>query len=108
MKTFSWKKMGFILAILCILLGNIVGIKVLATEDGDNAGIRLTNQAPDGVLVGYRPEPGRVKTGEHLEAYGGWVGAQFSHLVIEYEYVMCCNKTLRAMDGCSGFKICNN
>jgi hypothetical protein len=108
MKTFSWKKAGFTLAILGILFGNIAGIKALATEDGDNPGVTVTDNAPDGVLVGYRPEPGRLKIGEHLEVYGGWVGASFSHLVIEYQYVMCCNKTLRAMDGCTGFKICNN
>ncbi len=108
MKTINWQRLGFILAVIGILFGNIAGIKALATEDGDIPGSTLTDRAPDGVLVGYRPEPGRVKIGEHLEAYGGWVGASFSHLVIEYEYVMCCNKTLRAMDGCRNLKICSN
>ena len=108
MKTINWKRIGFALAMIGILFGNIAGIKALATEDGVNPGTTLTDQAPDGVLVGYRPVPGRIKTGEHIEAYGGWVGAPFSHLVIEYQYTMCCTKTLRAMDGCKDLKICTD
>jgi hypothetical protein len=103
MKTFKLRKLGFALAMLVILMGNLIGIGALAME---TVGV-TTDKPPDGVLVGYRPEVERQKTGEHLE-YWGWVGAPFARLVTDYDYYLCCKKTLRAMDGCKDFKICPN
>lgn len=103
MKTFKWKRLGFLLAILAIVMGNLIGINALATEDGTTT----KEDVPFGVLVGYTPQVERQKTGEHYE-YWGWVGAPFSLLVIDYSYYLCCKKTLRAMDGCKDLKICPN
>lgn len=107
MKTFKWKRLGFMLAILVILIGNLIGISALATEDGNLANATGKDDAPDGVLVGYTPVVERQMSGEHFE-YFGWVGAPFSRLVTDYSYYLCCKKTLRAMDGCKGLKICPN
>ncbi|MFA5814328.1 MAG: hypothetical protein WC865_01730 [Bacteroidales bacterium] len=107
MKTFKWKRLGFMLAILAILMGNLIGISALATEDGNLGTSTGTNDPPSGVLVGYTPEVERQKSGEHFE-YWGWVGAPFARLVTDYSYYLCCKKTLRAMDGCKNLKICPN
>ncbi|TSA38892.1 MAG: hypothetical protein D4R64_01185 [Porphyromonadaceae bacterium] len=107
MKTFKWKRLGFMLAIVTILMGNLIGISALATEDGNPGNIIDPENAPTGVLVGYTPEVERQKSGEHFE-YFGWVGASFSRLVTDYSYYLCCKKTLRAMDGCKDLKICPN
>jgi len=103
MKTFKWKSLGFMLAILVIVMGNLTGINALATEDGKTA----KDDAPSGVLVGYTPVVEQQKTGEHFE-YWGWVGAPFSRLVTDYSYYLCCKKTLRAMDGCKDLSVCPN
>lgn len=103
MKKLNWKGLGFILAILVIVTGNLIGISAFAFE-GISAGIGA-DKPPDGVLVGYRPEVERQKTGEHFE-YFGWVGASFARLVNDYSYYLCCKKTLRSMDGCKELKIC--
>ncbi|MFA6128406.1 MAG: hypothetical protein WC699_13980 [Bacteroidales bacterium] len=108
MKTVKWKGLGFILAILVILIGNLIGIKVMATEDGDNRYMSVTDDPPAGVLKGYTPYVERVKIGEHLEYWGGWVGVPFLHLVTDYADSYCCKKTYREMDGCKGLKICQN
>ncbi|MCX6226883.1 MAG: hypothetical protein NTV01_19400 [Bacteroidia bacterium] len=106
MKTFKWKRLGFMLAILAILMGNLIGISAVATEDGNSTNMTGTTDPPDGVLVGYMPSQEKVKTGEHYE-YAGWVGVPIYRItVIEYSFVPCCKKTYRAMDGCKGLKIC--
>jgi hypothetical protein len=107
MRTFKWNRLGVILAMLAILLGNVVGINALATEEGGEAQVAGPDDPPPGVLQGYLPGIQRVKTGEHFE-YFGWVGAPFARLVTDYKESMCCMKTLRAMDGCKGFPICNS
>ncbi len=106
MKTFKWKRLGFMLALAVILMGNLMGISALATEDGIldfNIG---SDDPPAGVLKGYLPGYERIKTGEHIEYWGGWVGIPFGHLVAEYTEVFCCKRTNRAMDGCKGLKLC--
>jgi hypothetical protein len=103
MKTMKLKRLGFALAILGILMGNLIGINALATEDGTTT--TRSDNPPDGVLAGYTPSEERVKTGEHFE-YFGWVGAPFARLVSDYSYFMCCKRTYRSMDGCKGLKIC--
>ncbi len=108
MKTFNFKRLSYILAILMILTGNFIGINALATGDGGVGDVVGNDNAPDGVLVGYQTQTVKVKSGEHLESMGGWVGAQFTHLVVDYNYILCCKKTLRAMDGCKGLSICPN
>lgn len=103
MKAFNWKRLGFVTAIVIILTGNLIGISTLAYGgiiDGYSS-----DKPPDGVLVGYRPEVEKQKTGEHFEYYG-WIGASFSRLVTDYSYYLCCKKTLRQMDGCKELKIC--
>ena len=107
MKKLKLKRLGFILAILVILAGNLIGISALANEDGDLTGVSSKDDAPVGVLVGYMPLVERTKISEHYE-YFGWIGASFSRLVCEYDYFLCCAKTLRAMDGCKDLKICPN
>ena len=105
MKTFKWKRLGFMLVILGILMGNVIGISAVATEDGDLANMTGPDDPPAGVFVGYMPSEEKIKTGEHFE-YFGWVGAPFARLVNDYSYIPCCKKTYRAMDGCKGLKIC--
>ena len=106
MKTLKWKRLGFFLAILGILTGNLIGISALATEDGTSGTDTGTGDAPAGVLVGYMPCVVKVKTGEHFESYG-WVGVPvLTRLVTDYANVLCCKRTYRAMDGCKGLKIC--
>jgi hypothetical protein len=107
MKKINWKRLSFVMAIFAILSGNMIGISALATTDGLTSITTGADDPPDGVLVGYRPESVQIKTGEHIEYWGGWVGVPFAHLVSEYSLVMCCMKTNRSMDGCKGLKICN-
>lgn len=102
MKTLKLKRLGFFLAILGILAGNLIGISALATN---GAG---TDKIPDGMLQGYLPAVESVKTDEHLEYWGGWVGVPFMHLVTDYSQSLCCKKTYREMDGCKGLKVCLN
>jgi hypothetical protein len=106
MKTFKLRRLSFLLGILMILLGNVIGINAVATGEGGTGDTVGPNDPPDGVLVGYRPETVKIKTGEHLEYWGGWVGVPFSRLVNEYSFVLCCKKTFRAMDGCKGLAVC--
>lgn len=108
MKTFKWKRLGSILAIVAILAGNLIGISALATDAGNMVNTTGPDDPPEGVLKGYTPSVERVRTGEHIEYWGGWVGIPFMHLVADYSYSMCCLKTYRAMDGCKGLKICSN
>jgi len=107
MKTFKWKRLGFMLAILGILTGNLIGIRALATEDGVTGKTVGPDDPPDGVLEGYMPSHEKVKTGEHYE-YGGWVGVPVYRITVnEYSYLPCCRKTYRAMDGCKGLRKCD-
>lgn len=108
MKTFNWKRLGFLLALVAILMGNLIGIHALATEDGDPTKLTGTDDPPAGVLKGYMPAVSRVKTGEYIEYWGGWVGVPFARLVIEYKEFLCCKRTYRAMDGCKDLSICPN
>lgn len=108
MKTFKWKRLGFMLAVLSIIMGNLIGISAMATEDGDQGKTTGTNDPPPGVLKGYMPVVERIKIGEHIEYWGGWVGVPFARLVTEYKEFLCCKKTYRAMDGCKDLKICPN
>ena len=106
MKTIKWKRLGFMLAILAILTGNLAGIRALAAEDGNTVQLTGTDDPPVGVLAGYMPATEKVKTGEHYEDVG-WVGAPVLRVLVnDYNYVRCCQKTYRAMDGCKGLKIC--
>jgi hypothetical protein len=105
MKTFKWKRLGFTLAIAAILTGNLIGISAIAGEFGNLKNAAGPDDAPNGVLVGYRPEVEKQKTGEHFE-YWGWVGVPFARLVTDYSYTLCCKKTMRVMDGCKDLKIC--
>lgn len=93
------------MAAMFVLGGNMIGITAMATEDGDSVMATSNDDPPPGVLKGYMPVWEKVKTGEHFE-YFGWVGAPFSRLVSDYTEVLCCRKTLRAMDGCKDTKIC--
>jgi hypothetical protein len=108
MKTFKWKGLGFSLAVLAILLGNLIGIRAWASEDGGSAKAAGINDPPPGVLKGYTPAVEKVRTGEHIEYWGGWVGVPFGHLVKDYSEVFCCKKTYREMDGCKDLPICPN
>jgi hypothetical protein len=108
MKTIKWKRLGFLMAIVVIMAGNLIGISALATEDGNNADLFGPDDPPEGVLKGYRPVIEKVKTGEHIEYWGGWVGVPFAYLVTDYAETLCCKKTNRAMDGCKDLKICPN
>jgi hypothetical protein len=105
MKKSKMKSLGFLLAALFILAGNLIGIHALANEDGGSLNMTGTDDPPAGVLVGYMPTQEKIRSGEHLE-YFGWVGAPFSRLVNDYTYVQCCKRTYRAMDGCKGLKVC--
>jgi len=107
MKAIKLKRFGFFLAILGLLAGNLIGISALATEEGDGTTRKANDDAPEGVLVGYQPSVERQKSGEHFE-YFGWVGAPFARLVTDYDYYLCCKKTLRQMDGCKDLKVCPN
>jgi hypothetical protein len=108
MKTFKWKRLGFMLAILVILTGNLIGISALATQDSGMRKMNVTDDPPPGVLKGYTPAVERVKIGEHLEYWGGWVGVPFGHLVTDYSTTSCCMRTYRAMDGCKGLNVCSS
>lgn len=105
MKTSKWNRLGFILATLVILTGNLIGISALATENGNALVLSGPDDPPAGVLVGYTPAYIKVKTGEHFE-YFGWVGAPFARLVNDYSEIYCCKRTYRSMDGCKDLKVC--
>jgi hypothetical protein len=107
MKKQIWKRLGFLLAILVILMGNLIGISALATEGRTQIKTTEHDDVPDGVLVGYMPGSEKIKTGEHFEYYG-WIGAPFAILISDYSYVSCCKRTYRAMDGCKGLPVCAN
>jgi hypothetical protein len=105
MKTTTWKRIGFLMAAMAILSGNMIGMRALTFGEGDVITTSPADDPPSGVLVGYTPVIERVKTGEHLE-YFGWAGAPFSRLVSDYAEIRCCKKTYRVMDGCKGLKKC--
>lgn len=108
MKKINWKRLSFLLATVMILTGNLIGIRAMATDEGGSGGTTGDGDAPDGVLVGYMAVTQRIKTGEHIERWGGWVGVPFAHLVTDYSTSLCCLKTYRAMDGCKGLPVCMN
>ena len=101
MKKLTWKKSGIMLALLAIMAGNMIGINAIAVNEGD----KTNGDAPDGVMVGYTPMLQKVKTGEHIEHWG-WIGGFFTRLVSDYSYILCCQKTYRAMDGCKDLPVC--
>ena len=106
MKTFKLKRVCFLMVSIVILAGNLIGINALASDADYGIITKGPDNAPAGVLIGYLPRVDKVKTGEHLETFGGWVGAQFSHLVVDYQYVLCCKRTMRSMDGCKDLPVC--
>jgi hypothetical protein len=99
------------------IVGFLVGAVILAgsifTIDAfGSAGIVVntggsTGELPNTVMKGYILTVQRIKTGEHFERYG-WTGGEFTRVVSDFTEVTCCLKTNRAMDGCTGFKICDN
>jgi hypothetical protein len=108
MKKDALKKMGFLFAILMVLAGNLVGITAWATEDGMGSAKSNSDDPPDGLLVGYLPGTTRIKIGEHVEAWGGWVGAPLYHVVTDYQYLPCCRRTYVSLDGCKGLPVCTD
>jgi hypothetical protein len=66
-----------------------------------------TGELPTTVMKGYILTVQRIKTGEHFERFGT-LGGEFTRVVSDFTEVTCCLKTNRAMDGCTGFKICDS
>lgn len=96
------------LAIISVLLmGTVFTAEAIGPGGVVNTNNGAPGELPGTVMKGYILTIQRIKTGEHFERYG-WTGGEFTRVVSDFTEVTCCLKTNRAMDGCTGFKICDS
>jgi len=99
MGSFS-KKVGFIAAIVLLMVGNMLSMRAFSMDEGDQVKTTDNTNPPDGVWVGYELSSERVVVDTKLEHYG-WIGGEFTRLVKVYDVRQCCLLTGRPYVGCS-------